>query len=254
MDQNFYDRFTNSKLYSIGDILGDIILLCLCWLLCCLPVVTIIPSSSALYFAINKRFKDDSGKPVKDFFHSFKQNIRQGIVLSVIILLYAAATIFNILFAIYGYNGVTLPQWYLPFAILLLLPLFFTAAFVAPYLARFTNNVRGTLFHSFTFSTMHLGHTLLMWIYIIASIAAMIFFFPSLLFMPFICCYLCWRLCEKDFAAAMQLKESRENQAELTEEADALQREMDELLLAEITEDDLADLEDGDLTSDTTLD
>lgn len=243
MDDNFYDRISNSIFYDIGDKLGDIILLCLCWLLCCIPVVTIGPSSSALYYAVNKRFKDGSATPTKDFFHSFKQNLRQGVVITIIVLLYTAATIFNILFAIYGFADVKLPSWYLPFAILLLLPLIFTLTYIAPYLSRFTNTVRGTMFHSFTFSTMHIGHTLLMWVYILVSLALMIFFFPSLLFMPFTCTYLCWRLCEKDFSSALSMKAKREDAERIAQEADAKQLEEDELLLAEITEADLAAIE-----------
>lgn len=241
MDQNTYDRISNSRFYVLGDKLGDIILLCLCWLLCSIPVVTLGPSCTALYYAINKRFKDGSEKPAKDFFHSFKQNLLQGILLTVIILVYAAATVFNILFALYGFNGVTLPSWYLPFAVLLVLPLLFTATFVFPYLSRFKNTVRGTLFHSFTFSTMYVGHTLLMWLFIVASVAIMLFFFPALLFMPFTCCYLCWRLCEKDFETALALKDRRENPEKYQEEPDEDEVDDDDVLLAEITADDLID-------------
>lgn len=243
MDQNFYDRVSKSKFYDLGDKLGDIILLCLCWLVASLPVITLAASSSALYYAINKRFKDGSSTPAKDFWHSFKQNAKQGILISVILLLYAAATAFNIACALGSFNGVKLPDWYLPFALLLLLPLIFTVTYVSPYLSRFTNKVRGTLFHSFTFSTMHLGHTLLMWLYILLSVALMIFFFPSLLFAPFICGYLCWRICEKDFAQAMLLKEQREHAEENKEAISEAQQEEDELLLAEITEADLEEIE-----------
>ena len=236
MSQSFYDRVSNSKFYSLGDKLGDIILLSLCWLVCCLPVVTIGSSCTALYFAVHKRFADHSEKPVHDFFRSFKQNLRQGILITLILLLYAGATSFNILVAWKGYNGITLPSWYLPVAVLLVLPFLFTATYVFPYLARFKNDVRGTIFHSFTFSTMYPAHTFLMWICILASIALMIFFFPSLLFAPFTCCYLCHKLCERDFNYALLLKDKRENPDKYKDEtAEEKQKEDDEVLLADIT-------------------
>ena len=236
MSQSFYDRVSNSKFYSLGDKLGDIILLSLCWLVCCLPVVTIGSSCTALYFAVHKRFSDHSEKPVHDFFRSFKQNLLQGILITVILLLYAGATSFNIYVALKGYNGITLPSWYLPVAVILILPFLFTAAYVFPYLARFKNNVRGTIFHSFTFSTMYPAHTFLMWICIAASIALEIFFFPSLLFAPFTCCYICHKLCEKDFAYALMLKDKRENPDKYKDETDEeKQKEADEVLLANIT-------------------
>ena len=236
MSQSFYDRVSNSKFYSLGDKLGDIILLSLCWLVCSLPVVTLGSSCTALYYAVHKRFTDHSEKPVHDFFRSFKQNLLQGILITLILLLYAAVTSFNIFVAWKGYNGITLPSWYLPVAVLLILPFIFTATYVFPYLARFKNNVRGTIFHSFTFSTMYPAHTFLMWICILASIALMIFFFPSLLFAPFTCCYICHRLCERDFTYAMILKDKRENPDKYKDETvDGKQKEEDEVLLADIT-------------------
>ena len=213
MDQSSFERFTNSRLYALGDKLGDVFLLSFFWLIFSIPVVTMGASTSALYYAINKRHADQSETPLADFWRSFKQNFFQGIALTVILLLYLAVTVFNIYFSLNGWNGVTLPSWYWLVAILLVLPFFFTAMYVFPYLARFKNSVRNILFHSFTFSTMYLGHTILMWLLVIASIALMIFFFPSLLFAPYLCCYLCWRLVERDFGYALHLKKKREEAA-----------------------------------------
>jgi len=213
MDQSSFERFTNSRLYALGDKLGDVFLLSFFWLIFSIPLVTMGASTSALYYAINKRHADQSETPLADFWRSFKQNFFQGIALTVILLLYLAVTVFNIYFSLNGWNGVTLPSWYWLVAILLVLPFFFTAMYVFPYLARFKNSVRNILFHSFTFSTMYLGHTILMWVLVIASIALMIFFFPSLLFAPYLCCYLCWRLVERDFGYALHLKKKREEAA-----------------------------------------
>ena len=213
MDQSSFERFTNSRLYALGDKLGDVFLLSFFWLIFSIPVVTMGASTSALYYAINKRHANQSETPLADFWRSFKQNFFQGIALTVILLLYLAVTVFNIYFSLNGWNGVTLPSWYWLVAILLVLPFFFTAMYVFPYLARFKNSVRNILFHSFTFSTMYLGHTILMWLLVIASIALMIFFFPSLLFAPYLCCYLCWRLVERDFGYALHLKKKREEAA-----------------------------------------
>lgn len=213
MDQSSFERFTNSRLYALGEKLGDIFLLSFFWLIFSIPVVTLGASTSALYFAIHKRHSGQSETPLADFWRSFKQNFFQGVALTVVLLLYLAVTVFNIYFSLNGWNGVTLPGWYWLVAVLLVLPFVFTAMYVFPYLARFKNSVRNILFHSFTFSTMYLGHTLLMWLLVIASIALMIFFFPSLLFAPYLCCYLCWRLVERDFGYALHMKKQREEAA-----------------------------------------
>ena len=211
MEQSNFDRITNSKLYVLGEKLGDIMLLSLCWFLCCIPVITIGPSTTALYCAIHKRFEDKSETPTKDFFRSFRKNLGQGIALTLILLMYLGITGFNLYVAIFGFNGTYLPSWYPPIAVLLLLPFLFSAMYVFPYLSRFKNTVKTTLFHSFTFSTMYPGHTMMMWLYVIISIALMIFFFPSILFAPFACCYLCRKYCERDFNYALLLRDKREH-------------------------------------------
>ncbi|MBP5492136.1 MAG: YesL family protein [Clostridiales bacterium] len=220
MKESSYDRITNSRFYSLGDKLGDIIMLSFFWLICSLPIVTMGPATCALYFAMHKRFADKSETPVRDYWRSFKGNLGQGIVLNIILLLYAGVTGFNIFVAWKGFNGIKLPDWYLPVAILLVLPLVFCVPYVFPYLARFKNSTKNTLFHSFTFATMYAGHTLLMWLFMILSLAVMIAFFPSMLFMPFVCCYLCRRLIERDFGFALLQKEKREHPERFREEED----------------------------------
>ncbi|MBO4927326.1 MAG: YesL family protein [Clostridiales bacterium] len=211
MESSFYDRISKSKFYSAGDKLGDIMLLSLCWVATSIPLVTMGPATSALYYAVHKRYAEKSETPVRDFFHSFKQNLLQGIILTIILILYAGITAFNILFAWKGFGDVKLPSWYLPIAILLALPFIFCVPYVFPYLARFKNNVGSTLFHSFTFSTMYARHTLLMWLFMILSLALMIFFFPSLAILPYLCCFLCWKMIERDFGYALILRDKREH-------------------------------------------
>ena len=211
MEQSSFDRVTNSKFYALGEKLGDIMILSLCWLICCIPVITIGPSCAALYYAVHKRFEDKSETPAKDFFRSFRTNLVQGIILTIIYLLYLGITGFNLYVAIFGFNGTFLPSWYTPVAVVLLLPFLFSALYVFPYLSRFKNTVKTTLFHGFTFSTMYPGHTMIMWLYVILSAVLMIFFFPSLLFAPFTCCYLCRRYCERDFNYALLLRDKREH-------------------------------------------
>lgn len=219
MEQSSFDRMYNSKVFELGEKLGDIMILSLCWFICCLPVITIGPSSAALYYAVHKRFSDNSQHPAKDFFRSFKKNLLQGIILTVIILLYAGITGFNLYVAIFGFNGTYLPSWYPPIAVFLILPFLFSTMYVFPYLSRFKNTVKTTLFHSFTFSTMYPGHTMLMWLYVVISVALMIFFFPSILFAPFACCYLCRKYCELDFNYALLVKDKREHPEKYQDEA-----------------------------------
>lgn len=261
MEQSSFERVTNSKFYALGEKLGDIMVLSLCWFICCIPVITIGPSSAALYYAVHKRFEDKSSTPAKDFFRSFRKNLGQGIVLTLILLIYLGITGFNLYVAILGFNGVFLPSWYSPIAVSLLLPFIFSAMYIFPYLSRFKNTIKTTLFHGFTFSTMYPGHTLMMWLYVIITVALMIFFFPSILFAPFTCCYLCRRYCERDFNYALLLRDKREHPEKYqdeennTEEDEDLDEDLyEEYDISDDDEDEEDDEDDEDIDDDEVID
>ena len=245
MSQSFYDRVSNSKFYVLGDKLGDIIILSFFWFICSIPIVTMGTASSALYFAVHKRFHDHSSTPGHDFWHSFKQNLPQGVALNVVLLLYGAITGFNFFVAIWGFRGIHMPSWYAPVAAFLILPFLCAVPYTFAYLARFKNTFKNTLFHSFTFSTMYPGHMFLMLLYMILSLAIMIAFFPAILFLPFTCCYLCHRCCEKDFAYALMLKQKREHPELFQDEEPAKDGENEEEDEDLDDDEDLEDDEDG---------
>lgn len=211
MEQAANNSNPSGKSTSVFSKLGTIILLSCCFVLGSLLIVTFGVSCTALYYAINKRFKENSETPAADFFRSYRENLIQGIVLTVFLICYLGGAGFFLYYSLFGLNKTPPPGWCLPVAVFLLIPAFFVTMFTFPYLARFKNTVKGTLFHGFTFSMMYLGHNVLMWILFLASIALVILFPPFVLIVPFICCFLCWKLCEPDFNYARLLKDKREN-------------------------------------------
>lgn len=64
--------------------MADVLVLCLLWLLCCLPVVTIGASSIALYDAVAKCVHGPEGRPYRYFFHVFKAELLRGIGITVL--------------------------------------------------------------------------------------------------------------------------------------------------------------------------
>ena len=66
--------------------LADMFFLSLIWLVCCLPVITIGPSTTAMYYVALKCARKDDVKISAAFFDSFKKNFKQGVVLNLIFL------------------------------------------------------------------------------------------------------------------------------------------------------------------------
>lgn len=211
MEQTENKSNPSGRSTSVISKLGSIVLLSSCFVLGSLLIVTFGVSCTALYYAINKRFKENSETPAADFFRSYRENLLQGIVLTVFLICYLGGAGFFLYYSLFGLNKTPPPGWCLPVAVFLLIPSFFVTMFTFPYLARFKNTVKGTIFHSFTFSMMYLGHNVIMWILFLASVALVILFPPFVLIVPFVCGFFCWKLCEPDFNYARLLKDKREH-------------------------------------------
>ena len=69
---------------------GEIILVNIVFLLCCIPVVTIGSALTSFYYATMKSIRRERGGPVKEFFHSMKRTLGKGILLTIGILLWLA--------------------------------------------------------------------------------------------------------------------------------------------------------------------
>ena len=65
----------------------DMIGLSLCWYICCLPIITIIPACCALFDAVSRNLMMDDRGTFKRFFRSFLRELKQGIPLTIFWLL-----------------------------------------------------------------------------------------------------------------------------------------------------------------------
>ena len=209
-----FDHITNSWLYKASKAIGDIVIMSALFLLCCLPVVTIGASASALYFTVYRKYQMRSDSLSKDFMRSFKENLKSGIILHMIYLIYGGAVGFNIWFAINGLGDIKLPDWYLLVSFLPLLPIIFTLPYVYPLLARFKNGIKGTVMNSFTLCMVSFPKFILILLIAAAAIAVSIFFPPSALVTPVAAVYLIQMLTEKSFEAAMRVEKARDEQDE----------------------------------------
>ncbi len=61
----------------------DLVLLSLFWYICCIPVVTIVPASCALFDAVSRCMLLDEGGTYKRFFRTFWRELKKGIPLTI---------------------------------------------------------------------------------------------------------------------------------------------------------------------------
>ena len=57
------------------------------WFICCIPIVTIGPSTTALYYCCQKIVKDEEGYITKAFFKAFKNDFKKSTIIGLIMTL-----------------------------------------------------------------------------------------------------------------------------------------------------------------------
>ena len=170
----------NNPFWTFMGKLVDVVVLHFVWLVCCLPVVTIGPSTTALYYSLLKDTRDEGAHYVKDFFKSFKQNLKQGIILGLIMLVFGALLSFSIRFylSLEATNlAITVVK---ALAILVAILYLMILQYVFALLARFDNTVKRTIQNAFVFSIRYIGWTIVM----IIILAAYIFVILWYIFIP----------------------------------------------------------------------
>lgn len=85
----------DSKFARFMNALGDVMLIGILWIICSLPLVTIVASTAAAYYAMAKCVRGKCGHVIRSFFHSFKTNFLQALIPSVLILLSVFAIVFD---------------------------------------------------------------------------------------------------------------------------------------------------------------
>ena len=118
--------------------IADMVLLSFYWLICCLPILTIGASTAALYYASMKSHLEE-GTNTRNFFHAFIRDLKQSLVLELIVIGVAAMLVVDLYI---------LPQMNIPLGGVVQVILTVTAiigvamlSYLFPLLARFENTM-----------------------------------------------------------------------------------------------------------------
>lgn len=154
--------FLSSGFFSFFSRIFDLLLLNILFLLGCLPIVTVGVSCSALYYVTLRMVRQQEGSSiVRDFFCAYRQNLKQGIVLWLIVLLVlfvAVADIF-VMGQLLEYDFF----FQCMFGLLCLVSAVFLMAslYLFPLLAQFHNTVKGYIRSAISLSLRHFPYTLM---------------------------------------------------------------------------------------------
>lgn len=139
--------------------LADALVLGLLWLLCCLPVVTIIPSCIALYDSVARCLHGTEDGPYKHFFRVLKSELLRGIGLTVVWLVFGGLLVigYNFLYNM-GKTNQLLSVYASVYLATMLIPLGILA-WLIPLEARFEHSFVSLFKTAATFTIVHLPTT-----------------------------------------------------------------------------------------------
>lgn len=137
--------------------LGDMFILNILYLLCCVPVVTIGAATTGLYYTTLKMAENRESYVWKDFLKSFRQNFRQATVIWLILL--AALAVLAMDFLLGGGLAPAVGSVVAVVGIVAAVFLVMEIVYVFPVLARFDNSIPGTMRNALIMAIRHLPRT-----------------------------------------------------------------------------------------------
>jgi Predicted integral membrane protein len=143
----FYLKFNiESPIFQFLTTLSQFILLNVIFLICCLPVVTVGASVTALYYVTMQEARADYGYIIRNYLKSWKNNFKQATIVWLLYLVIGSILLFNLRFwqALHSTQGTVI------FVLLTLVTALFCISllYVFPLLARFHNSTILTIQNS----------------------------------------------------------------------------------------------------------
>ena len=149
-----------AKWKTILSAVYEIIAAGLLWLLFSLPIVTMGPASTALYYAVVKCIRHERGRLWGVFWAGFRNNFRQSMrawLLYLAALLLAAVDLYA-----YTHMGLRQGSPLAAFSGVLLIPALLTFPWMFAYISRFDNSLAGSLKFVSFLAVKNLGRSLLL--------------------------------------------------------------------------------------------
>ena len=195
------------------------------WFVCCLPVVTIGPSTTALFYACQKMARDEEGYVTRAFFRSFRENLKQGMVIGLIMTASGGVLIFDAFVLMRLYK--TSPFWAIVTACFIVACIAWLIVFmwVFPLLAHFDNTTINMFKNAIMLGMRFLVCTALMAaVYIIMALLIIHVMTPLIIFGMGTCAYINSILLKN---ILIQLEGKAEGNAEESTDGDAQEQTED---------------------------
>lgn len=174
-----------NPVFQILNKVCDMLLVSIAFILLCLPVVTIGPACTALYYAVVKVIRRERGYIFREFFRSFKMNFKRGAIIGVLLLIIFIVLGFDLIYA-WGLTEPESSKGSLLMGVFIGIT-FLVAGFsvyVFPILSRFDMTIKQLIKAATYMSMRHILFTIIMVAVNAAVVIIVYFFFPFIFIAP----------------------------------------------------------------------
>lgn len=194
----------DSPFFNVINKICDIVLLSIVYVLCCIPIITIGPATTALYYSVVKVIRRERGYLFGEYFKSFKANFKSGTFITILLvlaylILWVDRNYAKSLSEVNANAGFAMMCVFN--AIFLILSL--TVIYIFPVLSRFTVKGFQLIKTSFFISIRHLPSTMLIAVILLIAGLGIYVVRISFIFVPAVACLLCSFLIERVFKKYM---------------------------------------------------
>lgn len=152
----------DGPIFTILNKFCDVLILSILWILFSIPLITIGPASAALYHTAHKVLLHSEGYVLSTFWKSFRTNLKQGILLTLLCVPVAAFCVVSYFFSNSLGKGSILGAVYFAVTILVSLLLLIMLTYTFPVLSRFYMTIPQLLTTSVALAVTRFGFTLLL--------------------------------------------------------------------------------------------
>ncbi len=150
----------NSPLIVFMVRIANMMIVSFYWVLCCIPVVTVLPASAALYHCIKSVVMGSGSGVSRDFFRAFKGALRPGVLLTVVMEVVGALICLGIYTGLQIWSAGIFGAAYMALGVLIGAVCVTTLIFIPPVLSRFEGGMSVVLRLSMYFAGKNLFRSL----------------------------------------------------------------------------------------------
>ena len=191
-------KFFDTRLYEVLQLLSDLFLLNLLWLLACLPILTIFPSTAAMFGVVRKWVQGKEGNVFKLFFSMLRANLRQSLIVGFVWMVICVVLALNFFLL----QGIQLPLriTVLTVNMLVSVVLLLATVYLFPVLVNYQTNSYNVLRNAVLLSVGHLP-TSFQCLLLVSAVGLILFYVPMAIILAAgsVTAYAVYWLCDRSF-------------------------------------------------------